>query len=276
MAKIIRILKEITPPIIVSLTKKIRRPVKSTGMWSGNYSSWAEAQKSCTGYDSDIILEKCKNSLLQVKNGDAVYERDSVLFDEIQYSWGLLAGLQKAAMENDGRLCVMDFGGSLGSSYYQNNEFLGALKELAWCIVEQPHFVECGKKYFEDDKLKFFYSVEECLFLNKPNVLLLSSVLQYMEKPYEWIEKFIKMGIPYIIIDRTAFIEDKKDMLTIQDVPESIYKASYPAWFFSKSLFYNKLNERYKCIGEFSSHEGFVININEIKTNYTGVIWKIN
>ena len=45
-----------------------------------------------------------------MKNGEAVYERDSVLFDEIQYSWGLLAGLQKAALENDGKLCVLDFG----------------------------------------------------------------------------------------------------------------------------------------------------------------------
>ena len=59
----------------------------------------------------------------KVKNGEAVYERDSVLFDEIQYSWGLLAGLEKAALEHDGKLCVLDFGGSLGSTYYQNKQF---------------------------------------------------------------------------------------------------------------------------------------------------------
>ena len=31
------------------------------------------------------VLEKCKNALLKVKNGEAAYERDSVLFNQIQY-----------------------------------------------------------------------------------------------------------------------------------------------------------------------------------------------
>ena len=245
MAEIKKLLKSIIPPIIISGYRWAKTRGVTNDIWSGNYSTWTEAQAHCSGYDSDIILEKVKNALLKVKNGEAVYERDSVLFDEIQYSFGLLAGLQKAALENDGKLCVLDFGGSLGSSYFQNKEFLGSLKELNWCIVEQAHFVECGKKNFEDDHLKFFNTIEECLEQHKPNVLLLSSVLQYLEKPHEWIEKFINFGIHYIIFDRTSFVESEKDILTVQKVPESIYTASYPCWFFNKAMLMRKLQTKY-------------------------------
>ena len=239
MAKIKNFLKAFIPPIAISfsrtlITKKVKNDKTET--WSGDYASWAEAKARCTGYDSANIFEKCKNALLKVKNGQAVYERDSVLFDEIQYSWGLLAGLQKAALENGGKLCVLDFGGSLGSTYYQNREFLSSLKSLQWCIVEQPHFVDCGKEYFENKQLKFYPTIEECLMQFKPNVLLLSSVLQYLERPYEWIGKFVSLGIENIIIDRTSFVEGDKDILTIQNVPENIYGGTYPAWFFGKFL----------------------------------------
>jgi len=245
-------------------------------MWSGDYSNWIEAQSKCSGYESDVILEKCKTSLLKVKKGEAVYERDSVLFDKIQYSWGLLAGLQKAALENDGKLCVLDFGGSLGSTYYQNKDFISPLKELKWCIIEQPHFVDCGKEYFEDEILKFYSTIEECMSVHKPSVLILSGVLQYLEKPYEWIEKITRLEIPYIIIDRTSFIEGAKDILTIQRVPESIYQASYPAWFFNQSIFESYFKNIYNCLGLFSSHEGFVIQINNSTAFYKGMIWKVN
>ncbi len=242
--------------------------------WSGDYKSWAEIETISTGFSSADILEKCKTSLLKVKTGEAVYERDSVLFDEIQYSWPLLAGLQRTALENNGKLCVMDFGGSLGSTYYQNKEFLQGLHYLQWCVIEQPNFVDCGKKHFEDEQLKFYYTIEECILLHKPDILLLSSVLQYLEKPYEWIERFIALKIPCIIIDRTAFIESARDILTVQNVPEEIYKASYPAWFFNFDNF-KKQFKNYKMFASFNAHEGFVIHLeNGLTSTYRGLILK--
>ena len=244
-----------------------------SGPWSGNYKCWSEAIDQTSGYDSGAILEKCKSALSKVKNGEAVYERDSVLFDEVQYSWPLLAGLQRAALES-GKLCVLDFGGSLGSSYYQNMEFLNTIEELKWCIVEQKNFVDCGKMDFEDNQLKFYYTVEECIKEQNPNVLILSSVLQYLEKPYEWIAKFVALKIPYIIIDRTPFVNSPRDILTIQKVPEQIYKASYPAWFFNMDDFM-KCFKQYVTLAAFNAHEGYIINLeNGLTSTYKGFILK--
>jgi hypothetical protein len=52
-----------------------------------------------------------------VKTGEAVYERDSVLFDEIQYSFPVIAALLRVASANKGKLNVLDFGGSEKSHY---------------------------------------------------------------------------------------------------------------------------------------------------------------
>jgi putative methyltransferase (TIGR04325 family) len=249
-------IKALLPPLIFNIFRKFK-PLEPTlfinKTWSGNYANWHQAQSQCTGYDSNVILEKCKSSLLKVKNGEAVYERDSVLFDEIQYSFGLLAGLERAALENDGILNVVDFGGSLGSTYFQNLDFLKSCKSVAWNIVEQAHFVECGKQFFEDENLKFYHSIEDCMKNCKINVLLLSGVLQYLDNPHEVLKKFVDYGFPFIILDRTSFVEGIADILTIQDVPDDIYKASYPAWFFNKLKLEEILLKNYKLISYFDN-----------------------
>lgn len=247
------ILKAFTPPIIALIFNRFKKRKYPPHMWAGNYSSWQQVMAHCTGYDDGLILEKCKNSLLKVKSGEAVYERDSVVFNKKQYSWGLLATLQNCFIAT-GELNVLDFGGSLGSTYYQNIEFLNSTKKITWGIVEQSNFVICGQEYFEDEQLKFYYSPEECIIKQHPNILLLSGVLQYLENPYQWIEKFIALKVPNIIIDRTAFISGDHSRLTLQNVPDKIYQASYPCWFFNEHEFLNAFSEKYNLIAEFNSY----------------------
>lgn len=241
--------------------------------WFGNFATWEEAKKECTGYDSYIILEKVKNSLLKVKNGEAVYERDSVLLEEIEYSWPVLAGLMMAKKNN--KLNIIDFGGSLGSTYFQNRIFLKELDEVKWNIIEQKQFVDCGRKYFESNSLKFFYDIDTCLEKNKPNTLLLSSVVQYLQEPYQFIDKILKYRFEYIIIDRIGFIKNKKDRLTIQKVPPRIYKASYPCWFFNEINILSSFKENYDLIADFSSEKGRVYNLDYVIAKWKGFLFKL-
>ena len=88
--------------------------------FEGSYSTWQEADALCNGYDNMDILEKVLSAILKVKNCESVYERDSVIFDQIEYSWPVLTGLMWAAAQNSGCLKVLDFGGSLGSSNLEN------------------------------------------------------------------------------------------------------------------------------------------------------------
>ena len=220
--------------------------------YTGSYPTWAAAVEDSTGYDSAIILEKTRTALLKVKNGEAVYERDSILFDKIQHSFPVLAGLLRSAIVHDSRLCVVDFGGALGSSYFQCRGFLAVIRQLEWLVVEQPAHMKCGQESFESEQLRFLPTIEECMLGHRPNTLLLSGVLQYVPSPYALLKSLLQHRVHHVIIDRTAFLRSDRERLTVQHVPASIYSATYPAWFFSESQFQVAITSAgYRLVADF-------------------------
>jgi len=251
--RIVRLAGNIAPPMALDIYRNLSGKL----YFSGNYNTWEEARREAGGYDSDAILNKVKEAVLKVKNGEAVYERDAVLFDEIQYSWPLLAGLLWVASRNDDRLNLVDFGGSLGSTYYQNIRFLDHLTMLRWSIVEQPKFVACGRQNFENEHLKFYPDLEGCMKDRHPDAILFSSAIQYLEKPYDLLADVMRRGFPYLLFDRTSFLEKGNDRLTVQKVPPAIYPASYPAWFFNLERFRAFFERDYDLVAEFDSFESF-------------------
>ncbi|HET7003018.1 MAG TPA: methyltransferase, TIGR04325 family [Puia sp.] len=250
--------------------------LKKTGKygWSGDYKSWQEAKQLTDSYDDSIILDKVKLALLKVRRGEAVYERDSVLFEKIQYSWPLLSALMWIAMKNNGALRVADFGGSLGSSYFQNRKFLDTVPELQWNIIEQKNFVTCGLEYFQDNHLHFFYTTDELIEKQGlPDLLLLSCVLPYLEKPYDILLSLMQYKIPYIFIDNTYFNYEPRDRICIQLVPPQIYKASYPCWMLNYDTVKKIFSDRYMLISEHENESSIFLDGKKIQ--YKGLFFKI-
>lgn len=241
--------------------------------FKGNYKTWAEAAALCTGYDAESILNKVLEATLRVKRGEAVFERDSVLFDEIQYSWPVTAALMWVAARNNGNLHVLDFGGSLGSSYFQNRKFLSSLKSVSWHVVEQAHFVDMGKLYIEDEKLKFYSSIEESLKTISPNVILLSSVVQYLPSPHWLFGQINSVNADILLFDRTPFTIETEDNICIQHVPSDIYKASYPMWLLSRNNLLGQLSS-WKIHESFASAEGHAISEAGIEFEFSGYIFE--
>lgn len=246
----IKKVKRLIPDAIKSKIRSLFKEKKKDG-WFGDYSTWEAAEKDCEGYQSGTILEKVKESVLKVKTGKAIYERDSVLFNEIQYSKPLIDAFEKSIEQNC--LHIVDFGGSLGSSYFQHKSVFKYVNDLKWAVVEQKHFVECGKREIAENGLQFYFTVEEGLKNQNAHVLLLSSVVQYFAKPYDLIESLLKHNFEYIIVDRTAFIESDKERITKQIVPTFIYNASYPSWFLNEAKFVKAFEKEYTLINVFDS-----------------------
>lgn len=263
-----KLLKASVPPGLVDLGNRILR---QGVYYSGNYSNWMSASEHATGYDSGLILERVRQASMQVKTGAAVFERDSVLFDHVQHSFPVLAGLLRVATENGNHLSVLDFGGSLGSSYFQCRDFLSVVDELQWSIVEQEAFVRCGQEHFATGQLQFFYTIGECLQHMRPDVALLSGVLQYLESPGPVIEELVETGIPCIIVDRTSFSDAPADRITVQHVPPSIYPASYPCRIFSRQQFLALFQDRYEVIAGFGSNDGGA-TVNGLEFAFSGMI----
>jgi putative methyltransferase (TIGR04325 family) len=246
------LLKEFTPPIILRAIRLIRNPPIQ---FEGSYTSWDEASANCSGYDAGNILEKVLKATLKVKSGEAVFERDSVLFDSIHYAWPVLTGLMWVAARDNGKLNVLDYGGSLGSSFFQNSKFLKDFPNVRWNVVEQEHYVLSGRQHIQNECLRFYPSIDSCLLENKPNVVLLSGVLPYLPDPFSVLNELVKIQSSALILDRTPYVNHGvKPSIKIQKVPKEIYSASYPCQFLSeRELISLLLKANYSLIEEFSS-----------------------
>lgn len=246
-------LKEWMPPEFIRLMLEWSgRGVR----FEGDYSSWEEAAHKAQGYDAEAILERAFQAALTVRNGGAAYERDGVLFFEPGYPYPLLAGLLRAAALDGGRLDVLDFGGALGSSYFQCRPWLGNLAALRWQVVEQSHYVRRGRAQLADGTLGFVEHVEECVTGGVPNVAVLSSVLQYLPDPDSVLARVSELGIRHVIIDRTPIIKGKRDILAVQVVPSRIVRSSYPVRLFSQTSLFRALENNYQTLCEFPALDG--------------------
>jgi putative methyltransferase (TIGR04325 family) len=242
---------------------RLFRPFQGSGAGSahtanrfdGNYRTWSDAQRASTGYSAQAILERTLTAALKVKNGEAAYERDSVLFPEIEYSFPLLAALLLAA-STEKRLSVLDFGGALGSSYFQNWRLLQGIADFHWGIVEQEEFVACGRQHIAQGPLQFFADTETCFREIDPNFVLLSGVLSYLPDPLALLRQLIARGPSFVCLDRTFVVVQGATRLTVQVVPSQIYEASYPCWIVKEAELLAPFAEAYRRVYEFEALGG--------------------
>lgn len=212
--------KSFIPPVFLKVLKR-----KNDWGWFGPYPSWEAAERDAIGYDAEHILAKMQASFRTLKNKTKLFELDTILYDEKKYNTPLLFALTQIALHKKDRLNIIDFGGSLGSSFYWSKEYIHPHFKVDWRIIEQSHIVAAGKAEFETDELHFFPSFETALANHQADVLLLSSVMQYIEHPEFIFEAIEKYQFPNIIIDRTPYFEDKtvEGVISLQLLNANVY-----------------------------------------------------
>jgi hypothetical protein len=87
------------------------------------------------------------------------------------------------ALAQHGHLDVLDFGGALGSLYFQHRSYFSNLEAVQWCVVEQREFVTEGLAHVADGCLRFYESIEACCKECNPAIGIASSALQYLPNP---------------------------------------------------------------------------------------------
>lgn len=240
------LLQKLVPRRVRRWLRRVVRPP----LYRGDFASWAEARQASRGYADPAIIEKVIASARAVRDGRAVWERDTVLFYTPESNGPLLRALRHAAAAHDGHLNVLDFGGALGSTWWQHRTWLNDLRSVRWSVVEQSELVEAGRREFSVGPLQFFASVDECVESVAPRVVLLSSVLPYVESPRALLADLADRDFDYLIFDRTGFVERGRDRLTVQHVPRAIYEASYPCWFLDRESFRRSLATHWTEVDE--------------------------
>lgn len=226
------------------------------------YKSFKHAKQNCgDGFDSNLIINKIYKAAILVPNKKN-YERDGVNFDEIQYSWPLLSSILLAI--NNNKLNVLDFGGSFGTTFYQNRKFLKHVKKIKWNIVEQEKIVDIAKN---KNFMHFYKKIDD--LKTKLDIALFCCSLCYLENPYDVLKNVINIKPNFIAVDRTPFTKKKEDLFAIQIVNKKIYKARLPMVIFSLDKFLNFFKKEYILIEKWTSEEQ-----PELSDNYKGFLFK--
>lgn len=236
------VLREVAPPILRWVWSQARR----SRAFQGRYPTWSAAAAAATGYQKADILERTRESLKRAVNIPGAFAQDGKIFHASEPRLPLLTGLLLAAARANGRLSVLDFGGALGNTYFQHRDFLRGLAELRWQVVEQENHVRCGREEFADGTLSFFATIAEGAKAERPNAVVLSSVLQYLPEPYAVLDELLALRPEVVVVDRTPFAVAGEEFLTVQKVDPTIYEASYPAWVFEERKLVEKFRNAYE------------------------------
>lgn len=237
-------LKKLIPPIFFEIRNKI--------FWKKCNLGFVECRFECTGYDDELTVEKCFRSAIDAISLGKI-ERDGEILNSMRIDFELLCSLQTIFIET-GKLSVVDFGGGFGTSFFQNSPFLNNIK-IEWGIVEQAKYVEKINNSALKKKFKGFVELDEAIKQLSPNVILISSVLQYLENPMVFIKNLISLNIDYLIIDRTLFSLNGEAFMSKQYVIGSEYELTYPCWFLSYENLLEEISTKYKLVYEWNSFD---------------------
>lgn len=254
------------PPIVLRVVKSI---VFGRVKFEGPFESWQEAQSNSQGYDDKSILKKVSKSTHSVIQETGIFERDSVVFNRLELSQLLVAGL--AVASSSGNINVLDVGGSLGSQYWQHRNLVRHLKIKKWIVVEQPHFVQIGKSEFADGVLSFIEISEMKQGLAPISLVNLTGSLQFIEDYVSVLMSVLKLNPRVIVIDK-IFATLESERIYVQHVPKVIYRGSYPF----RCLNTDNLNRIMEAEGYELALKLDYIDFPQLQTincNFTGLMW---
>jgi putative methyltransferase (TIGR04325 family) len=226
------------------------RTRKSQYGWYGEYDSWSAAQSDSEGYQKKEIEDKIFQAALEVKNGNAYCERDGILFQHPVYFENTRKAIEYIGLRSE-KFKIADFGGGAGSSYFLYCKLLNSIRINSWNIIEQRHIAERGNRELADERLQFFSEINEAC-VGDADVLLLSSVLHYMEQPQSLLIQLLRYSYRRIIIETTP-VTTGLPFITVQRVPPHIYEASYPCHIFNCDTFLSWF-PGYKLLAEYISN----------------------
>lgn len=200
----------------------------SLSIFDDSYADFHSAAAACIGYDDDVINVKSTRAAMEVIEGRAAFERDGVVFLDPEPRMPILETL-KDLQERRRHVRVLDFGGGLGSSYWQN---VGHERSTStdWTIVERPALVSLAQQ-LPTHPITYTSDLEQALE-SEFDIVIFSSVLQYLPDPHRVLRQVHASSCRTVLVDRTPQHAGALDIATVQHTPAHIYTASYPAWIF--------------------------------------------
>jgi putative methyltransferase (TIGR04325 family) len=226
--------------------------------FAGRYENWAAARdRAGDGYAAPDILERARVATHALSGAGTQSATPAPAVTVVPPPpFHVLASVLMAASMRGGHLSAIDYGGALGSTYFRCARYLKQLKQVRWTVVEQAGFVACGRREFESTVLRFASTLGECVEHGRPDIVIFSAVLQYLERPLDVLRQAALLQPRVIIIDRTPILRTRSSCVAIQRVPPRLGKAAYPAWLFNEQQLLAAVPGNYALVSAFDALDG--------------------
>lgn len=258
----------------MNLISKIKRRILSyNSSFQGVYEDWDSVYSRSHPSPWDECLTKVANATLAVKNGQAKYQRDSVIFNDSYLPTSLFYVLLSEALRKGNKITVLDFGGGLGGTYFHCKNLLPQLDVFKWVVVEQEEFVVKGKNQFETHELIFASSFNE-VALHAIDVIIFSGVLHYLKNPFDVISDALALAPSTVFVDRLPYtLERLEDFWTLQVVPDEIFPSRVPMRVFGRHSIPEFFEQnRYVCHGRTDAVDPSAY-VSGIKIDFSGYVF---
>jgi len=250
--KMLRSLVKVALPVFILEKIQARKnPIK----YKYGYRSWSDAKIASNGYSENSILEKISFETSKMLSRNSGWVRDGYYFNDVQLNYEILSILALQGSESHS-VRVVDFGGGLGTTYFQNREVLERFGiRVCWNIIEQPHFVKEGKSILDSITNLHFFETLEGASIASTDLVIFSSVLEYLEDPYFFLAEIMHLDSKPrgIVIDRSPIDLFSSEKFIVQSVDDSIHAAKLPLQILSQERIVEILSADYELFTDWVS-----------------------
>jgi putative methyltransferase (TIGR04325 family) len=201
--------------------------------------NWESAVSGSSGYQSPKTISTIEGSDPVVTK--SIIKHDFLGSRYLQVASAILSGLNPEKFKSGTPIHVLDIGGGLGEYFFLLQQNLPNLK-FEWLILETPALCELAKtKQIATPDVSWTDSLIDSS--GTFDIVLLSSVIQYVEKPFALIEMAMQKA-PLLIFNRLPLSTNAHNLVCIQRPGLLETKGSYPVHILSEKLFFSYLSAR--------------------------------
>ena len=214
--------------------------------------SWDDAVDIATGYENQKLIEYYVENMrsnepwnkwkLSEQTEAQLSERETVF---LTFLMTALSDLKKD------KVSVLDIGGGNGYFAHLARKTLPRI-QLDWLILESEGCANAYKQFESVSDINWTHELDN---ETKPDITIFSCSLQYLEKPFEVLDRAIA-NCRWLLLMRLPLTDEQINQVTVQKVYYEPHNFSWPCWFFSKEEFLSRINMKatrklgYQCLDE--------------------------
>jgi dTDP-4-dehydrorhamnose 3,5-epimerase len=192
-------------------------------IWDGVYAKFTETGADTSAFDGDVWMKKQVDRVERAKSQSLGSEAVVSIAQTRDYALPFIAA---SMARRDQKLCILDVGGGMATSYFPLLKMLPLGQALEFVVVENESLCAMGRKHFSGDAQVRFEP--EIPSQGKFDIVNFASSLHYIENWMNALERALRSK-PEFLLFADLPAADNKTFVTAQNY----YGQRIPVWFWN-------------------------------------------